>query len=166
MEHYKLVITNGDISVEISSHEKEWVEKKEKEYIDIFKKTSGQKQISRQTSETTSKERTSLEKKYYTKTPVNEFYRKFIHGQKLSRPDIATFFVYYLTKVQNEESVKASDVKQLFKKIQYPSWNTLNLPDILNKAKRKAFLNSVGNYWTLTITGEDFVLNTLSSSDK
>lgn len=97
------------------------------------------------------------------KMPINEFYRKYIHDGKVSsRPDIATFFIYYLEKIKENEEVTSTDVKDCFNKVQYPGWNKINIGDVLNKAKKKAFLNSVGNQWSLTITGEDFVLNNLS----
>ncbi len=73
-----------------------------------------------------------------------------------------TFFIYYLSKIEEKSDIQSSDVKELFREVGYPGWNKINIPDALRQAKKKAFLNSVGNNWFLTITGEDFVLNTIS----
>lgn len=40
MEHYKLVISIGNYSVEISSHDKKWVEEKEIAYRDFLSSNS------------------------------------------------------------------------------------------------------------------------------
>jgi hypothetical protein len=40
------------------------------------------------------------------------------------------------------------------------------MADILNQSKRKALLNSVNSQWSLTITGEDFVLNTMTGKQE
>lgn len=94
---------------------------------------------------------------------VNEFYKTYIKPKKITaRPDIAVFFVYYLEKILKKETVPTADVTQCFADVSYPGYNNLNMTDILNQAKRKALLNNVNKLWSLTITGEDFVLNTLS----
>ena len=73
-----------------------------------------------------------------------------------------TFFVYFLSKIEGKSDIQSSDIKELFRQVQYPGYNTINITDALRQAKKRAFLNSVGNNWFLTITGEDFVLNTIS----
>lgn len=97
------------------------------------------------------------------KIPINEFYRNYIHSKDIkSRPDIVTFFIYFLSKIEERGDIQSSDVKELFRQVGYPGWNKINITEALRQAKKKAFLNSVGNNWFLTITGEDFVLNTMS----
>jgi hypothetical protein len=163
MEHYKLVLTKDRISVEIASHDREWVEGKEKEYRKFLEQELPAP-TQRPVPGRTDSQRSSA---VPAEIPVNEFYRKYVHSQKISsRPEIATFFVYYLTKVQNNSDVGSAEVKDLFKQVQYPGWNNVNISDVLNKAKKKALLNSVGNQWSLTITGEDYVLNNLSEPNE
>jgi hypothetical protein len=91
----------------------------------------------------------------------NEFYRTYIHGKITSRPDIATFFVYYLEKIKKADSITSGDVREIFRQAQYSGWNKVNVPAALLRAKKKAFLNSVGNHWSISISGEDFILNNL-----
>ena len=160
MEHYKLVIGNGN--VEISSHDKEWVEKKEKEYIDKLGSVTIKKGEINPTSGTSKLEGNNVAP---SSMPINEFYRKFVHSKIKSRPDITTFFVYYLTKIQKNNEISPLDIKNLYKQVQYPNWNKLNIADMLNKAKKKALLNSISGQWSLTITGEDFVLNNMSDNN-
>lgn len=158
MEHYKIAIMKGTASIEISSHDKEWVEKKEKEYKDFLSQpdlVEGQKRKF--------EKRDIGIKTDDGQIPINEFYRKYIHEQKInSRPEIATFFVYYLSKVKKQSDISSTEIKNLFRDVQYPGWNKINIADVLNKAKKKALLNNFENQWSLTITGEDYVLNNLS----
>ncbi|PJZ45738.1 hypothetical protein [Leptospira brenneri] len=161
MEHYKIQITKGQAQLEISSHDKNWVESKFEEFSN------------RVYGETTDNDRKKpgdgILRKNQTPTmkmPINEFYRKFIHEKKISsRPDIATIFVFYLSKYEDKKEIPAIEIKDLFKDVQYPGWNGINISDVLNKAKRKALLNSVNNSWALTITGEDYVMNLLSENE-
>jgi len=162
MEHYKIEI--GKDSIEISSHDKKWVEEKIDEFkhvIDHFKKYH---EISL-TQPIKDEPTTSPKKSITSNMPINEFYRKYIHSKIKSRPDIATFFIYYLTKVENKNNVSMGEVKDVFKEVQYPNWNKLNITDILNNAKKKALLNSVNGQWSLTISGEDFILNSISENN-
>ena len=162
MEHYKLLVSQQGVTIEISSHDKDWVEKKEKEYkkeIEAILITTPVKKITKQSHETSSKEELTIS----PSITINEFYRKYIHGGKVkSQPDIATFFIYYLEKIQGNKEFNSNDVKTLFKIVGYPNANNINISDALAKAKKKAFLNNFDNQWSLTITGEDFVLNTMS----
>lgn len=162
MEHYKIEISKDSIG--ISSHDKQWVEDKVVEFKNLIEhlKKYHEKSLSHPVSEDT---RTSQKKSISSNMPINEFYRKYIHSKIKSRPDIATFFIYYLTKVENKNNVNVSEIKDIFKDVQYPGWNKLNITDILNNAKKKALLNSVGGQWSLTITGEDFILNSISENN-
>ena len=162
MEHYKILVSIG--SIEISSHDKAWVEAKEKKYMDAITNLLSRADVFVKREDLKGKEfSTQLKAKKIGKIPVNEFYRNYIHSKDIkSRPDISTFFVYYLSKVEEKSEIQSSDVKDLFREVGYPGWNKINITEALRQAKKKAFLNSVGNNWFLTITGEDFVLNTMS----
>lgn len=162
MEHYKIVI--GSSSIEISSHDKSWVEEKIKNYKDLIERfqTIHETAISTTKIDSTN---VSPQRQIVSNMPINEFYRKFIHSKIKSRPDIATFFVYFLTKVEAKKDVNAGEVKEMFKEVKYPNWNKLNIPDILGNAKKKALLNSVNGQWSITISGEDFILNSMSENN-
>ncbi|TGL55269.1 hypothetical protein EHQ61_00735 [Leptospira wolffii] len=161
MEHYKIQIAKGRIQLEISSHDRDWVENKFKELSEILNNETTDEDPEGFREPKPKKGKASL-----MKIPINEFYRKYIHEKKISsRPDIATIFVFYLSKYEDKKEIPANDIKELFKDVQYPGWNGINISDVLNKAKRKAFLNSVNNNWTLTITGEDYVMNLLSENE-
>ncbi len=74
---------------------------------------------------------------------------------------------YHLFKnILKKDSIRTSDIVQCFADVSYPSYNKLNITDILSKAKKKALLNNVNNLWSLTITGEDFILNTMTGESK
>ncbi|PKL16341.1 MAG: hypothetical protein CVV49_16725 [Spirochaetae bacterium HGW-Spirochaetae-5] len=162
MEHYKIVI--GSSSIEISSHDKNWVEEKIINYKDLIERFQNNNEvvIPSQKMDTSI---ASPKRQIVSNMPMNEFYRKFIHSKIKSRPDIATFFVYYLTKVEDKKDVGANEVKEMFKEVKYPNWNKLNIPDILGNAKKKALLNSVNGQWSMTISGEDFILNSMSENN-
>jgi hypothetical protein len=157
-EHYRISISKGQASFDISSHDKDWVEKKAKDYITLI--LSWQKD--------TKEDRQSFIEPPLKRADIgpmspNEFYRTYIHANQIkNRPDIVTFMLYYLEKIQKKTEVTSADVREMFKQAQYAGWNKINVPDALFKAKKKAFLNSVGNFWSLTILGEDFVLNNMT----
>lgn len=160
MEHYKILVSVG--SIEISSHDKDWLEEKEKKYSDAIKHFLSKIEVPTKKEEVKGKEQSTIKPKI-GKIPINEFYRNYIHSKEIkSRPDIVTFFIYYLSKIEEKTEIQSSDVKELFREVGYPGWNKINITDALRQAKKKAFLNSVGNNWFITITGEDFVLNTIS----
>ncbi|MBM3252865.1 MAG: hypothetical protein FJZ16_01255 [Candidatus Omnitrophica bacterium] len=158
-QKYKIALNFGDVGFEVESTDKEWVETKEKEYFEKF--YTGKASIKKETKSIPSVEPKGVQ----GDVNINEFYNKYIKANKVdSRPDIAVFFVYYLQKIQKTSEIKSSDVSNCFKDISYPSWNSLNYTDILNQGKRKGFLNYVNKNWSLTLTGEDFVMNTFSGS--
>lgn len=165
MEHFKLAFSFEGKKIVISSHDQSWVEKKEKEYKEEITKI-----LSSIISEPEKVDFTNLnrqEKNIQDINPsisVNEFYRTFLHETKItSRPEIATFFVYYLVRIKKQEEISPNDIKICFKDSGYPGWNKINISDVLSKAKKKAFLNFHNNQWSLTITGEDYVLNSMSA---
>jgi len=158
-QKYKIVLNFGDVGFEVESTDKEWVETKEKEYFEKF-------YTSKALTKKETKSISSVEPKgIQGDVNINEFYNKYIKANKVnSRPDIAVFFVYYLQKIQKTSEIRSGDISNCFKDISYPSWNSLNYTDILNQGKRRGFLNYVNKNWSLTLTGEDFVMNMLSGS--
>jgi len=161
MEHYKILVSVA--SIEISSHDKDWLEEKEKKYSDAIKHLLSNSEAPIKKDEVKGIDQSPAKPHKIGKIPINEFYRNYIHSKEIkSRPDIVTFFIYYLSKIEEKTDIQSSDVKELFKEVGYPGWNKINITDALRQAKKKAFLNSVGNNWFITITGEDFVLNAIS----
>ena len=154
---YKVNVVRGQLAFTVESHDKAWVEARAKEYLQMQAKW-----LNEVPSEPESRPRQPPSKLGHRGSmSPNEFYRAYIHGKITSRPDIATFFVYYLEKIQKKTTVTSGDVRDMFRQAQYSGWNKVNVPDALLKAKKKAFLNSVGNKWSLSISGEDYVLNNL-----
>jgi len=163
MENYKIVISIGEHSVEISSHDKEWVESKLIEYKKLFLDDGVNSKINSKDLKlkVEQNEKTAIES--YS---VNEFYKKNISGKIKSRPEIATFFVYFLTKSLGKKEFSTGEIKEQFREVGYPGWNSINIADTLSQAKRRALLNNFNNQWSLSITGEDFILNKLLNEDQ
>lgn len=159
MDHkYRISIRIGNTSFDLESTDLAWLEKKEQEYLAKYGATPEQQQTSTSAGETVLLPRNLT---------INEFYKKYIRPNNItSRPDIAVFFVYYLQKILTKDSIRTTDITQCFADVSYPNYNRLNITDILNQAKKKALLNSVNNLWSLTITGEDFVLNNMMGKTK
>jgi len=161
-QNYRISFQAGDAKFEIESTDKEWLEKKEKEYLDqVFEKRKKRA------------EGKGLWVEDVKSAPIaqsmsiNEFYQKYVRANKItSRPNIAVFFVYYLQNILKKDNIKTQDVVQCFADISYPNYNKLNVTDILNQGKRKALLNYVNNIWSLTSTGEDFVLNIITNKEE
>jgi len=164
MEHnYRISHRIGDSSFEIESTDKEWFDKKEIEYLSKLSEQPAKHQKG------FDNELSFVEKKesFPPNLTINEFYRQILKSSKVtSRPEMAVFFVYYLSKISKKDSIKTSDVLECFAEISYPNYNKINMTDILSKAKRKALLNNVNNQWSLTITGEDYVLNFITNPEK
>lgn len=159
MEHkYRIAVKGRDTSFELESTDREWLEKKEKEYLEKFG-ASQQAAFAPMTKD----EAIALPQNL----TINEYYKKYIKANNITaRPDIAVFFVYYMQKILKRDALKTGDISQCFADVSYPNYNKLNFTDILNQARKKALLNSVNNLWTLTITGEDFVLNLMTGAGK
>jgi hypothetical protein len=159
-QNYRISFSIGDVRFDIESTDKKWIVQKEKEYLEKISKQGKKSVIRKETKEETTP---AVLPKNLT---INEFYRAYVKDQIKSRPNIAVFLIYYLEKILNKTPISTNDVKQCFADISYPSYNKINFTDILQQAKKKALLNNVSGAWTLTITGEDFVLNSISSSGK
>jgi len=71
-----------------------------------------------------------------------------------------------MTWFEKKKEISTNHVKEIFIKVGIPKANTLNYADILGRAKKRALVNYIGGFWVLTITGEDFVLNTIQSTPK
>lgn len=168
MEHnYRLMFKVGDLSFEIESTDLTWLKAKEKEYL---KKLSTELPKHKEKLQREVAESAKRPVSHDLPTPsmsINEFYKKYI-GQKQikSRTTIAVFFVYYLQNVSKKDEINTSDISNCFKQVSYPNWNKLNVTDILSRAKRQALLNCVNKLWSLTSTGEDFVLNTITGKEE
>jgi hypothetical protein len=159
MDHmYRIAYHLGDSGFDIESTDKSWLDEKEKEYLAMLNAIP-----SRPLSnliESGDQKRTVLPQNL----TINEFYRNIVKANNItSRPEMAVFFVYYLEKVLKKESTKTADVTQCFADISYPGYNKLNVADILSKAKQKALLNYVNSLWSLTITGEDYIVNAITN---
>ena len=159
MNHnYRIAFRIGDSSFDIESTDLDWLKKKEKEYLEKVSKKATHK------AKLEEEETPQVLPKNLT---INEFYKRYIKAHNItSRADIAVLFVYYLQKVLKSDTIRTSDIAKSFGDISYPNYNKLNFTDILNQAKRKAFLNNINNLWSLTITGEDFVINAMVGEDK
>ena len=143
---------------DIESTDKEWLEEKEKEYLAIVNSIALQPISSSIGSKV---EKPAVLPQNLT---INEFYRNIVTANNVrSRPDIAVFFIYYLEKIRKMETIKNADVAQCFADISYPGYNKFNFSDILNKAKNRALLNYINGLWSLTITGEDYVVNAITN---
>jgi len=155
-EKYKIALNKGDIGFEIEGSDKEWVERKEKEYLEkIYSKKEPRADIRDKNFEELSP----------SNLTITEFYRKYVKSNNItSRPDVAVLLIYYLQKILKKNEIKSGDVSDCFRDISFPKWNTFNYTDILNKNKIKGFLNYVNKNWSLTLTGEDFVMNILAGS--
>lgn len=161
MDHnYRIVYKIGNSSFEIESTDKMWFDQKEMEYLEKLKANPSFIPKSKEES-------FDSRKIVPQNVTINEFYRNILTQNKIqSRPDIAVFFIYYLAKITKKDVIKSADIQQCFADISYPNYNKLNFADILNKAKKKAFLNYVNGVWSLTLTGEDYVLSTISKTEE
>jgi len=155
---YRISFQMGTIKFDIESTDQNWLEAKEKQYLEkYFKEPLLKMEFPGGVPK---------EEKFVSISPsisVNEFYRQYVKENKItSRPDIAVFMVYFLEKILKKDEITTGDIAKCFGDISYPNFNKLNMTDILNQGKRKALLNYVNNLWKLTLTGEDFVLNAIS----
>jgi len=157
---YRISFKIGNTCIDLESTDVKWLEKKEKIYLQkISSKSEEEPAVGHglmEPVEATGK---------HGKITLNEFYRKHVHKIK-SRPTVAVFMLYYLEKIRKKEKIRTADVVHCFKDIGYPNWNKLNMTDILTSAKRRALVNYVNKIWSLTTTGEDYVLNMLSGKSK
>jgi len=95
---YKVNIVRGQMAFTVESQDKGWVEARTKEYLQMLAKW-----LNEAAPETQSHSRQSTSKSLPRGSmSPNEFYRAYIHSKITSRPDIATFFVYYLEKIQKK----------------------------------------------------------------
>ncbi len=158
-QNYRIFYQLGDSSFEVESTDKEWVDIKEKEYISNLSL-----QHSRQSGGSADTHKFEKKIDLSPTLTINEFYRNYLKSKDIkSRPEMAVFFIYYLAKISKKDVIKTGDVQQCFADISYPNYNKLNFTDILNQAKRKALLNNVNSAWSLTITGEDYVLGIITN---
>jgi len=168
MEHnYRISFKIGDLSFEIESTNLEWLEAKENE---CFQKLLTEAPKHKEKLQKQPGEGEGRPVRLDLPTPsmsINEFYKKYIGEKQIkSRTTIAVFFVYYLQKVSKKGEIITTDVSDCFRQVSYPNWNKLNVTDILRSGMRQALLNYVNKLWSLTSTGEDFVLNTITGKEE
>lgn len=158
-QKYRISFHTGNTGFDVESTDLEWLEKKEKEYLEKVLAIP-----ERVTTQIQAQENVLLLPQNLT---INEFFKRYIKKNNISsRPDVAVFFVYYLQRILKKDAIKTADVAQCFADVSYPSLAKINFADALNQAKKKALLNNVNAFWSLTITGEDFVVNTMTDENK
>jgi len=156
---YRIKVTIGRISFELESHDKAWLEKKEK---DLGSLLSNPEEVKRLASESASGIQRVEPAATEASITINEFHRKYLSGTNLPRLSVAMFLIHFLERYRKLDGITTNDVKDAFKEIGYPKFNTFNFTDILNQGKKKGWLNKIDNRWKLTITGIDYVLNEIS----
>ena len=167
MEHtYRISFKIGDSSFEIESTDLQWLKKKEKEYFQKLH-TEFPKHKEKLQREGAEKPGATISRDLPTPdVTINEFFRRYIGQRQIkSRTTIAVFFIYYLQKVLKKGGINTGDVSDCFRHVSYPNWNKLNVTDILRRARSRALVNYFNNLWSLTTTGEDFVLNTITGKE-
>ncbi|TGL35942.1 hypothetical protein [Leptospira perdikensis] len=157
-ETYRITIQIGENKLELESHDPKWIESKQKELATYLESIP----VNSKPNKPKTESHTDLGKSGITMT-INEYYRKYCNGMKVTT-DLAVFFIYYLNWIEKKKDISTNDIKVLFTKVGIPKANTLNYSDILSKAKKRALLNFIDNAWSLTITGEDFVLNKIQDT--
>jgi hypothetical protein len=164
---YRITFTQGDSTFEIESTDRVWLEKKEKEYLrklSAIPRKGRSPRVIEAGAEPGGKGEIAAPA---ADLSITEFFREYVAGKRVSsRTRIAVFFVYYLQKVQKKGEVSTGDVGNCFKEVSYPGYNKLNMTDILRRARRQALLNYVNKVWSITTTGEDFVLNTVAGKEE
>jgi ribosome-binding ATPase YchF (GTP1/OBG family) len=161
-QFYKIEVRIGQVAFVIESHDKEWLECKQKEIMgDLLKDPERVVQLSKAQSSSPSVRSVAAPAHSLT---IQEFFNKFLKGK--SRTEIALYFVYYYEKMQSKDGVVSSDIKEGFKRVAYPAYGKINVTDILNQSRVKGYLNKEGNSWKLTVTGADFILNGLQENPK
>ena len=158
---YRVLIANSSGTIEIESTDAGWVEKKQKELIKLIRDDKNlEKKIVSQIKSS------ELEtKKIPSHITINEYYRQYCKEIK-TNTDLAVYFIYYMSWFEKKKDITTNHVRELFIKVGIPKANNLNYADILGRAKKRALVNYIDGFWILTITGEDFVLNTIQSTPK
>ncbi len=160
---YRIVIENGPKKLEVESTDKAWVEKKIAELaktINIFEKGLEKIPQKKEIGKRTPDQKIGL-----PKMTIDEFYRNYCTRIR-TNTDKAVFFIYFLNLVENKKEISTNDVRDVFIRLRIPKTNSLNYADILARAKKRALLNYIDNLWSLTITGEDYVLNKIQNIKK
>lgn len=157
---YRLKVSFGKLSFELESHDKDWMEEKEKSLTgNLLSNPKILMQLATMEEPKSGKDITNVGDPSLT---INEFYRKFLSNKTVSRLTTSIFLIYYLENYRKMDGVSTSDVKEAFKDINYPKYISFNFADIMLQGKKKGWLNKIDNKWRLTITGKDFVLSSIS----
>lgn len=158
---YRILVTTASGTIEIESTDANWLEKKQKELIKLL----GDERIPEKKNIVQSKSSEIEPKKIPSHITINEYYRKYCNEIK-SNTDLAVYFIYYMTWIEKKKDITTNHVRELFMKVGIPKANNLNYADMLGRAKKRALVNYISGFWSLTITGEDFILNTIQSAPK
>ena len=156
---YRMKITMGRVMIELESHDMGWINEKEKSLLaDLL---SHPEAISKSEIAADSRgQETKLQ--IGAEATINEYYRKHVAKESLSRPDIALMLFYYLEKIRGQAEIATTDIKAAFKEIAFPRYDKMNFTDTLNSLKNRGFLNKDGKTWKLTLTGIDYILTSMS----
>ena len=159
MEHnYRINFSYGNLHIEIESTNIDWIKKKEKQYLkDIFNHST--KYIESGEEGSTLQKTFDLEK--ISLIDIKRKIRKF--GIK-GRSYYAIAFIFYLQNKRKLEMVSSKDIIDCFKEIDYPLKLSINMMErSLKIAKKRGFVKSTNEFWSLTTLGEDWILNLLAS---
>ncbi len=160
---YKLRVSIGRISFELESHDKDWLESKEKSLMgNLLSNPDAMLQLSKLEDKDTGQGETVI-KMTDSGITVNEYYQKYIKGKNWSRQKMALFLIYYLEKIRHQTDISTTDIKSAFREIAYPKYDSFNYTHMLNMGKKRGHLNKVDGKWKLTVTGVDFVLSELQA---
>lgn len=156
---YKLKVSVGRITFELESHDKDWVEQKQKSLIgDLFNNPETVAKLANLDSEEGTPAALEIGSASVT---IQEFYNRYVKPANLSRIQTALYLFYYLEKIEKKAEIRTGDVKEAFKQLAYPKYSSFNFADILNQLKRQGLINKIDHHWKLTLTGVDQVLSGL-----
>jgi hypothetical protein len=164
-QFYKIRISIGRISLELESHDKEWLEAKQESLLgSLLNNPEGFRQLISEPSVSTGSGENPQSHRLLPEESmsINEFYTKFLKGKSMGRNEVAVYMIYFLERIRKVADIASSTVKDAFAELQYPKYQEFNFADILNQAKRKGYLNRVDDKWKLTLTGSDFVLSQIA----
>ncbi len=153
-DHYRIRVRSGDLEIEISSHDKSFVEEKLKEYEKKQLQPSASapgKQKTREPSTPSSK-----------RLSMQEFVRRTTVRTATERVLAAT---YFKEKYEHAEEISRTDIIAAFKVMKY---TCANPSDAIAKAKKKAWLMDgieKGSFVT-THTGEEWIEARLEANEE
>lgn len=153
-EQYRIRLRRGDTEIEVSSHDRSFVEKKVKEY------TTGQFQLS---VDAPAKKKT---RELVPSAPKSLSTQEFIGKTKVhTGPEYVLAVTYFKEIYEDAEFVRTGDIASAFKAIGY---KCANISNVISRAKKKRWLmdkNKKGSFVT-TQTGEKWIKNKLEANEE